>query len=332
VERLHCPTCRNEVFFDSMQCVACGTALTYELQPAGRLVVGDAASGGTCMWREEWQCNWRPDPEAGTPALCPSCLIVYPGEQSINPLLAPFLAAQRRALWQLRELGVDWTIAPALRFAYRSSAAEQDVVIGHAGGTITLDLDEADPARGEHVRQTLGEPYRTPLGHIRHELGHYVWMRYVEPDPERLATFRSTFGDERADYAAALEAHYASVDDGSWRAHHVSHYASAHPWEDFAESWAQVMHIHDVVSTGVAWGVIPPPIAPFDPAAWVSAAVTASIAANELSRSMGMADLYPFALSSGARQRIETCWLLVRPPGGPAPETQAPRSLPLGLP
>ena len=114
-------------------------------------------------------------------------------------------------------------------------------------------------------------------------------MRYVATDASRLAAFRETFGNETVDYLDALEAHYARTDDGSWRADHVSHYASAHPWEDFAESWAQIMHIHDVVSTGAAWRVIAAPDAEFDPTAWVSAAVTTSLAANELARAMGIA-------------------------------------------
>ena len=223
------------------------------------------------------------------------------------------MSAQRRALWQLTALGVEWRTEPSLRFTYWSRSSGDAAVIGHLGGLISLDLDEADPARGEQIRATLGEQYRTPLGHIRHELGHYVWLRHVATDPERLAAFRTTFGDETADYQAALEHHYSRTDDGGWRDEHVSFYASAHPWEDFAESWAQVMHIHDVVSTGAAWGVIARPADPFDPSTWVSAAVTASLAANELARSMGMRDLYPFALTSGARRRIEACWQAVHP-------------------
>jgi hypothetical protein len=313
MERLSCPTCANEVFFDSMRCVRCDTQLVYDLQPDGRLVAGDTRISGACMMREAWRCNWRPDPSAGSPALCPSCLIVDPGTHATNRLLSRCLTAQRRALWQLTELGVAWGPDPGLLFTYRSSAAGDGAVIGHLGGMITLDIDEADPLRGEHIRRTLGEQYRTPLGHIRHELGHYVWMRYVASDPARLASFRSTFGDETADYQQALDEHYSRTDDGSWRSEHVSYYASAHTWEDIAESWAQVMHIHDVVSTGVAWRVIPSPAADFDPRAWVSAAVTTSLAANELARAMGMRDLYPFALTSGARRKIEASWQLVHP-------------------
>lgn len=328
MERLNCPTCGNEVFFDSLHCVRCETRLVFQLGAAGGIAISDEAVVGSCAMRDSWRCNWLPDPPGQPHWKCDSCLIVDPGGHASNHLLIPFLAAQRRALAQLTWLGVDWSAPkntgeapdqpidhahPPLRFTYRSRAAGDPATIGHLGGLITLDLDEADPAQGEQIRATLGEQYRTPLGHIRHELGHYVWLRYVANDPDRLESFRSVFGHESADYRRALDAHYNRVDDGSWRDTHVSFYASAHPWEDFAESWAQVMHIHDVVSTGAAWGVIDPPAGLFDPKQWVSSAVMASLAANELARAMGMRDLYPFALTTGARRRIETAWHLVHP-------------------
>lgn len=327
MERLHCPTCDNEVFFDSLECVRCHTHLAIELGAGGALSVRDIDVVGACLMREAWRCNWSPAAHGSVPErpdgtrLCPSCVIVDAGDHSGNRLLVPFLSAQRRALKQLNELGINWHApsdpdalsGPALRFTYRSRTAGDKATIGHVGGLISLDLDEADPAHGEQIRSTLGEQYRTPLGHIRHELGHFVWLRHIAPDFARVAAFRAAFGDERIDYQDALEVHYAGYDDGSWRDQHVSYYASTHPWEDFAESWAQVMHLHDVVSTGAAWGVVEAPAGRFDPKSWMSAAVMASLAANELARAMGMRDLYPFALSSGARARIESCWHLVHP-------------------
>jgi hypothetical protein len=314
MQRLHCPNCGNEVFFDSLRCVRCATELAFELEPTGSLRVADAAFAGRCEMRHAWRCNWQPDSSG---PFCTSCLIVDAGTHADNPLLAAFLLAQRRALAQLSELGVAWTgnvddpAQPPLRFTYRSSVAGDAPTIGHLAGLITLDLDEADPAEREQIRATLGEQYRTPLGHIRHELGHYVWLRHVASDPARHAEFRAVFGDETVDYAAALDAYYARPEDESWPDEYVSPYATAHPWEDFAESWAQVMHLHDVVTTGAAWGVVEFPDGPFDPQQWISTAVLASLAANELARAMGMRDLYPFALSPGARRKIEAAWRLV---------------------
>jgi hypothetical protein len=319
MQRLHCPTCGNEVFFDSLRCVRCGTALAFDVGIGGELTIDDAELVGSCLMRDTWRCNWRPQERtivtSGT-ATCASCRIVDAAQHAGNALLVPFLVAQRRALAQLSGLGIDWRAPgpyPALQFTYRSTGAGDEATIGHLGGLITLDLDEADPAQREQIRATLGEQYRTPLGHIRHELGHYVWGRFVAADAARLAEFRAVFGDETLDYSEALETHYSRLDDGEWRHDHVSFYAAAHPWEDFAESWAQVMHVHDVVSTGSAWGVIEAQATAFDPAQWMSAAVLASLAANELARAMGVRDLYPFALSPGARRKIEAAWRLARP-------------------
>jgi len=303
------------VFFDSLECVRCQTALAVDLVDDGGLVVLDAATATTCERRRTWGCNWPARPGE---ALCASCVLVDNGGHAAAPSMIPYQSAQRRALYQLSELGVAWGTdhgpGSALHFAYRSKSAGDQAIIGHRGGEITLDLDEADPARREEIRATLGEHYRTPLGHIRHELGHVVWLDLVATEPALLEDFRAVFGDERDDYGAALDRHYARLDDATWRTAHVSFYASAHPWEDFAESWAQLMHVHDVVETGASWGVVEAPVDPTDAKAWLADSILASVAANELARAMGMRDLYPFALSAGVRTKVEFCWRLVHLP------------------
>lgn len=312
MKRLHCPTCANEVFFDSLECVRCRTALIVDLGELGELAVIDATTTVACVNRAAWACNWR---VSGNGPLCASCLLVDAGKHSDDVRLVPFQSAQRRALYQLTELGILWQFDTGigLSFAYRSKLHGDDAIIGHRRGEITLDLDEADTARREQIRATLGEHYRTPLGHLRHELGHFVWLQLVAGSAARLEAFRRLFGDETVDYSFALEQHYHRIDDGGWRPQYVSYYASAHPWEDFAESWAQLMHVHDVVETGVAWGVVAAPTEPSNAFAWLTTSITASIAANELARAMGMRDLYPFALSPGVREKVEFCWTLVHP-------------------
>ena len=309
MKRLHCPTCANEVFFDSLDCVRCLTGLVIELAPDGTIGLRDVQTTNPCIHRTVWGCNWQAVGPAAP--LCPSCVLVDAGDLAGDVRMIPFQSAQRRALYQLTALGIPWGSGSVLRFAYRSTSAGDAPVIGHRGGEITLDIDEADPARREEIRATLGEHYRTPLGHIRHELGHFVWLDLVASDAHLLGEFRELFGDERVEYVVALDDHYARVDDGSWREHHASFYASAHPWEDFAESWAQLMHVHDVVETGASWGVVSAPADAADAKAWLSTSITASVAANELARSMGMRDLYPFALSPGVRAKVEFCWRLV---------------------
>ena len=309
MKRLFCPVCGHEVFFDSLQCVRCRTELAMAAAPGGVIAVADVAAVRPCERRETWACNWRAADIASGARWCTSCVLVDAGDHADDARMVPFQAAQRRALFQLTTLGVPW--GRGLGFTYRSTSAGDAAVIGHRGGEITLDLDESDPARQEEIRATLGELYRTPLGHIRHELGHVVWLELVAPVAGRLAEFRVLFGDETVDYNVALERHYGRVDDGGWRDGFVSFYASSHPWEDFAESWAQLMHVHDVVETAAEWGVVPAPTDPDDADAWLSASITASVAANELARAMGMRDLYPFTLSPGVRSKIEFCWHLV---------------------
>jgi len=300
------------VFFDSLQCVRCLTELAVTFDDDGRLSVVDVATVRPCANRSTWACNWTVASDIDGAGWCQSCVIVDAGGWVDDVRMVPFQAAQRRALFQLTALGIPWGPDSGLKLTFRSSSAGDAAMIGHRGGEITLDLDEADPAQQEEARARLGELYRTPLGHLRHELGHFVWQQVVAPDPARLEEFRAAFGDETVDYAAALDDHYGRVDDGGWRDEFVSFYASAHPWEDFAESWAHLMHVHDVVETGAEWGVGPFPADPHDADAWLSAVVDVTIAANELSRAMGVRDPYPFTLSPRVRAKIEFCWRLIR--------------------
>lgn len=317
VRRLACPTCSSEVFFDSLSCVVCRTALIMIVEPGGSIATASMVDRLPCANRTRWRCNWL----GLDTGICESCTILDAADHHDDRRMIVFQSAQRRALYQLDVVGLAWRrvstdefglAAPGeLQFTYRSSAAGDQAVIGHTGGVINLDLDEADPAVREQIRTNLGEYYRTPLGHIRHELGHFAWMRLVAPDATRLDSFRSAFGDERADYQESLADHYRRRDDGTWTGEFVSYYASAHPWEDFAESFAQVLHVYDVVETAAAWGLVGPPPDPADGAAWIGVSIEASVAANELARAMGTNDLYPFALTRHAWDKVRWCWRLL---------------------
>jgi hypothetical protein len=187
------------------------------------------------------------------------------------------------------------------------------VMTGHASGLITINLAEADDPERERRRYEMGEPHRTLLGHFRHEIGHYYWAQLVASAP-CLQEFRNIFGDEREDYAAALNRYYVKANSADWADHFVSRYASAHPWEDFAETWAHLFHIIDTLETAAAFGVsVRPKVAKreslaasinFDPhhaaldrilEAWFPL----TFAVNSINRSMGLPDLYPFVLSPG---------------------------------
>ena len=137
------------------------------------------------------------------------------------------------------------------------------MVTGHADGVITLDLAESDDVHRERRRAELGEPYRTLLGHFRHEIGHYYWPILVER-AGALERCRALFGDERADYGEALERHYADGPPADWAERHVSAYATMHPWEDWAETFAHYLHIRDTLQTagGVRRSSSPAPRTP----------------------------------------------------------------------
>ncbi len=198
--------------------------------------------------------------------------------------------------------------------------ASTHIMTGHDQGIITVALAEADSVTREERRQQLGEAYRTLLGHFRHEIGHYFWDVLVR-DQDRLAPFRALFGDERADYAAALKAHYDNGPAANWQERFISAYASTHPWEDFAETWAHYLHIVDALETASAFGLrIHPKVTrdpelhaevDFDPyeAANVEALIEAwlplTFAINSMNRSLGQPDLYPFVLTRPAIEKLD---------------------------
>jgi hypothetical protein len=196
------------------------------------------------------------------------------------------------------------------------SPSDPPVMTGHANGVITINLAEADDAERERRRRQMREPYRTLLGHFRHEIAHYYWDRLVASSA-KLDEFRKIFGDERADYSQSLQNYYASGAPADWAQHFVSAYASAHPWEDFAETWAHYFHMVDTLETAGSFGlaVAPKPSKAFkaridfdvhraDMKRLVEAWIPVTFAANSMNRSMGLPDLYPFVLSAAAIAKL----------------------------
>jgi len=183
---------------------------------------------------------------------------------------------------------------------------------GHDNGLITIALSEADDIERERRRLQMGEPYRTLLGHFRHEVGHYFWDVLVR-DGGKLDACRQVFGDDSVDYGAALQRHYTDGAPSDWQLQFVSAYATSHPWEDFAETWAHYLHIVDTLEMAGEFGIeVRPPAdltggltarVNFDPYrtddfdAIVTAWLPFTFAMNNVSRAMGTRDLYPFILS-----------------------------------
>ncbi|MEQ1729598.1 MAG: putative zinc-binding metallopeptidase, partial [Vicinamibacterales bacterium] len=207
-----------------------------------------------------------------------------------------------------------------LAFDFKADATDPSaplVLTGHAGGVITINTAEADDAERERRRASMHEPYRTLLGHMRHESGHYYWNRLIEGGPAH-DTFRELFGDERQDYAEALRTHYASGAIANWPDTFVSGYASAHPWEDWAETWAHYLHIVDTLDTAAACGLslrparldepaLPAPLAAGGEATFdhlIDSWFPVTYAMNNLNRGLGLADAYPFVLAPPAVSKL----------------------------
>lgn len=208
-----------------------------------------------------------------------------------------------------------------LAFDFLADPAEPGkppVTTGHLNGLITIALREADDVERERMREALGEPYRTLLGHLRHEIGHFFWVKLVR-DAGRLDACRAVFGDDRADYAAALSRYYADGPPAGWANSHVSAYATMHPWEDFAETWAHYLHMIDTLESAAVHGIKVQPrdgsrsfgtdpdfdpyrVQSFEPI--IGNWLPLSGAANSLTRSMGQRDFYPFVLSPAAIAKL----------------------------
>lgn len=195
------------------------------------------------------------------------------------------------------------------------------VLTGHARGLITLNIAEADDVKREMARKAMGEPYRTVLGHFRHESGHYYWDRLIA-DKYKLGEFRVLFGDEQQNYSKALKTHYTQGPPANWNLYFISDYASAHPWEDWAETWAHYLHIIDTLETAYAFGLqVRPGLAKATtfPAADIqtdpyltedfdslmSMWLPLTFAMNSLNRSMGHHDQYPFVIPPKVVEKLK---------------------------
>jgi hypothetical protein len=236
--------------------------------------------------------------------------------------------AKRRLVFTLLalKLPIDHRTADetsGLAFHFKADPASPDegppVLTGHNEGVITINIAEADDAERERRRTSMGEPYRTLVGHMRHESGHYYWNRLIRGTRE-IAAFRSVFGDEQRDYAQALRAHYEQGAPADWQSRFVSAYASAHPWEDWAETWAHYLHMFDTIETAAATGVslrprrrdepsvsrVPDPASSqrvsFD--RLLESWFPLTYVLNNLNRGLGLPDAYPFVLSPPAIDKL----------------------------
>jgi hypothetical protein len=331
-----CQHCGQPLFFENTRCENCGHSLGYlpekailsALEPddgGWRALAEPLARYRHCVNAQNDICNWLIAADNGE-QFCAACR----HNRTIPDLSFPQnLAnwrkvenAKHRLFYSLLRLGLPLTTfqedPEGLTFDFLAAPLGGPVVTGHAGGLITINVAEADDAIRERQRAHLGEPYRTLLGHFRHEIAHYYWDHLVR-DSENLDRFRELFGDERQNYNAALQRYYANGPAPDWPERFVSAYASSHPWEDFAETWAHYFHMVDTLETASAFGLrLRPRVAQsadlttavdFDPYTANMDRINESwmpltTAVNAINRSMGIADLYPFVLAPQALVKL----------------------------
>jgi hypothetical protein len=340
MKTFHCTHCQNLVFFENVKCLSCEHALAF-LPDRNRMAA--IAQGEDGSWRqpdgdstdppyklclnytEHDICNWA-IPVEDPLDLCISCRLTrtipdlsLPGNQAAWYRLE---VAKRRLIYTLMAIklplvGKSEQTPGGLAFEFlgdttKPNGDQSRVMTGHDNGLITINVAEADDVYREQQRTQQNEPYRTLLGHFRHESGHYYWDQLIHDSP-RIELFRSTFGDERVSYQEALKKHYADGPVPNWEQDFISAYASSHPWEDWAESWAHVLHMSDALETAQSIGLSIKPRRSDEPslARLAKAPIPGNAAfdlmiqswfaltfmLNNLTRGLGLADSYPFVLS-----------------------------------
>lgn len=347
-----CSNCSNVVHFENNGCVTCGSRLAFRpsaldmvaLRPDGSAILTDPAEEGwaahPCANADIGGCNWLVD-DNDVSGFCVAC--------RHNVTIPDISIPENIANWQKIELAKRNMFYSLLRFDLPMTTRTQDpaqglgfkfladeviatedgpVLTGHEDGLITLNIAEASDVEREARRVALGEPFRTLLGHFRHEVGHYYWNVLVR-DRGEFDAFRAAFGDERVDYGESLKRHYAEGPMIGWELSYITAYAASHPWEDFAETFAHYFHIVDALDTADAFGLRTNPEAETDVSgltlsktfdsyrsgsseALIRAWVPLTLAINSINRSMGQHDLYPFILSEPVFEKLRYIHQLIR--------------------
>jgi len=334
----YCDRCGQVVYFENTTCLACDSQLAFF--PDTRSVVALEKLDGD-LWRcatapegrryrkcENFRvhnaCNWVVDAADANP-YCLSCRLtrVVPDLDKPNERYAwlKLETAKRRFVYGALALKLptqskheDPEHGLAFEFPPDPDPADKNarpVLTGHANGVIVVNIAEADDVERLRRKKALHEPYRTLLGHFRHESGHYYWDRLIA-HTKWLEPFRALFGDETADYGESLQRHYKNGPPEDWNLRFISAYATCHPWEDWAESWAHYMHMIDSVETARSLGIhIRPPHRDVTKAADPDAldailcdwfALTCAL--NNLNRGLGQPDAYPFVMTEPVIAKI----------------------------
>jgi hypothetical protein len=362
MKNFECGRCHNKIYFESVSCLKCGATLGFDTKTmamvhfepdiqvkieltktvtaksraskAGGVKTANPKAGTRptvryCANAAHGVCNWLTDLSHD---LCLACQM----NRTIPNLTEPggltawrdLERAKKRLVYGLLRFHLPLAVERAglpdtgpLTFDFA-----RNTVTGYQSGVITIDVLEADAVERERQRQWFGEPYRALLGHLRHESGHFYWMVLVETAGQ-IEEYRHLFGDERQDYAEALARHHAGA-RLDWQGHHVSAYASSHPWEDWAETWAHYMHLVDALDTAETEGM-EPHVLGFSLSSffanrradvYTDVAFSAlmerwtplAIGMNSLNRSMGYGDFYPFVIPPPVVEKLAFVHRVIR--------------------
>ena len=322
MKRFTC-VCGHPLFFDSHACLNCGRAVGFQPQTMDmRPLMPDAPESLQDEFGQSYRrcanggkhgvCNWLL-PAAQEEPLCFACNLNRTIPNLDNPANVErwrkLEMAKKRLLYTLLTLGLPLQNGTGgMRFDFvediRSNPDLVDQALkytGYSDGVITVNVIEADDAARESEKHAVNEQYRTLLGHLRHESGHH----YLTPALQGAAAdFRTLFGDERVDYGEALTQYYDRGPADDWRERCISAYASAHPIEDWAETWGHYLHIHDVLETAATHRVIAEDIPGASMDVRISTWRELSITLNELNRSIGHGDAYPFVVTGAVEAKL----------------------------
>lgn len=354
------------LFFESSHCLACGRTVgiddefdqvePYEIDEQSGLFYKAEAPDvfyKKCDNNAQYHvCNGMVNLDTFIPVadkdevLCFSCRFneTVPDLSIVEhiPLWKKMETAKRRALYTLKSLSLplnttiqepesglsfDFIADRNVSDHFVSPIIGQDVVFtGHDCGHITINLAEADDVARSQAKIAMGERYRTLLGHFRHELGHYYFDQLIANSPKKHALCKQYFGDDELDYQQALDTHYKQGAPANWHETFISEYATMHPYEDWAETWAHYMHIIDTLETAKNFSItgsttgnefeldeadelrLPQSAYYFNSQTSIDAILDTwmefSIILNSLNRSMGLADAYPFVLTQAVRTKL----------------------------
>ncbi|MAK62730.1 MAG: hypothetical protein CMK09_17305 [Ponticaulis sp.] len=307
-----CPSCHTTAYFRNLNCNNCGAELAFD--PERNMFISGAA---VCTNRSLISCNWIAEDEDGYCRSCHMTDVVPDTFKDVNvKLWAEAETSKRWVLINLARWGwftaADKGRRPKFHLLAESTSRGRDVVMmGHADGLITINVTEADPVVREQRRDDLDERLRTMTAHFRHEIAHFLFDRLKE-DPTFHAGFRELFGDETQDYRTALDTYYDVGAPSNFHETYVTRYASAHPHEDWAETTAHMLHLTDILDSAAAFGLQCDgmPRRNYDAykepegEALITQALELGLALNQVNRSMGLQDLYPFVISAIARKKL----------------------------